>query len=482
MPIGAKTAPRLSLDIERFTLDNGLRVVLNPDRSVPTVGLALTYDVGFRSEPEGSTGFAHLFEHFMFQGSENLEKGQYDKLVTGNGGINNGSTHPDFTNYIVHFPSSALELQLWMEADRMRGLVLTAEALQNQIDVVKEEIRLNVLNRPYGGFPWIYMPPIIFRSFNNAHNGYGSFVDLEGATPEDTQVFFDTYYTPSNAVLALAGDFDPASVRVLIERHFGDLPSRPAPGVPDCSEPRPDKERRGVHHDPMAPMPALALSYRVPDPVARFRDYRAAVILLEILTEGDASRLYKRLVKQDRICTHVQGNIGVFGAWEMRDPTTFDLMAFHPGGTVEQVQTAIDEEIEKISSGIDASELNRARTGLISSYVRDVDSPLDRAIPLGVFELQRGRGELLNEIPQLLAEIEPADVVAVAEEWLRPDSRGVLEWVNGPAPEGQTKAAKPKRAGAKKKPGTRASTPKSATPTSAPSSGASGKTPRKVTK
>ena len=331
----------------------------------------------------------------------------------------------------------------------MAGLVLTAESLQNQIDVVKEEIRLNVLNAPYGGFPWIYMPPVIFKSFNNAHNGYGSFDDLEAATAEDTQAFFDKYYTASNAVLSLAGDFDIADVRNLIERHFGGLPKRPAPPVPDCSEPRPDKERRGVHHDPLAPMPGLALAYRVPDPIKNFREYLAAVMLVEILTEGDASRLHKRLVKQDRSCTNVEGSIGGFDAWEMRDPTTLDLMVFHPGGTVEQVQNAIDEEIEKLSAGIEASELTRARTALISSYVRRVDSPLSRAIPLGVFELQRGRGELINEIPQLLAEVEPADVVAIAEEWLRPNSRGVLEWVNGPAPKAKSKAStksKPKSA------------------------------------
>jgi zinc protease len=447
LPTGTKTVPRLNLAVERFTLDNGLRVVLNPDRSVPTVGLSLTYDVGFRSEPEGSTGFAHLFEHFMFQGSNNLEKGQYDKLVMGNGGILNGSTHPDFTNYIVQIPSSALELQLWLEADRMAGLVLTPEALQNQIDVVKEEIRLNVLNRPFGGFPWIYMPPVIFKTFNNAHNGYGSFVDLEAATAEDTQEFFDKYYVASNAVLALAGDFDLADVRNLIDRHFGDLPKRPAPPVPDCSEPRPDSERHDVHYDPLAPMPALAISYRVPDPIGKFEEYCAAVLLTEILTEGDASRLHQRLVKQDRTCAFVQGGIGGFDAWEMRDPTTLDLMAFHPGGSADQVKKAVDEEIEKVVAGISHEELVRARTAMISGYLRQIDSPLERAIPLANFELQRGRGELINEIPEALAAVSTDDIVAVAAEWLKPDSRGVLEWVNGPEPatksNGKAKSAKP---------------------------------------
>ena len=472
MPTGTKTLPRLNLAVERFTLDNGLRVVLNPDRSVPTVGLSLTYDVGFRSEPEGSTGFAHLFEHFMFQGSENLEKGQYDKLVMGNGGILNGSTHPDFTNYIVQIPSSALELQLWLEADRMRGLVLTPESLQNQIDVVKEEIRLNVLNRPFGGFPWIYMPPVIFDSFNNSHNGYGSFVDLEAATAEDTQAFFDRYYVASNAVLSLAGDFDLASIRNLVERHFGDLAKKPAPPLPDCSEPRPNRERRDVHHDPLAPMPALAISYRVPDPVKNFSQYCAAVLLVEILSEGDASRLHQRLVKQDRTCAFIGGGIGGFDAWEMRDPTTLDLTLFHPGGTAAQVQKAVDEEIEKVTSGIGHEELVRARTAMVSNYLRQIDSPLERAIPLAIFEMQHGRGELINEIPEALAAVTTDDIVAVASEWLRPDSRGVLEWVNGPAP---TKKASAKKASAKKSSARKSSARKSV-------ARKSGKSSRKVSK
>src|SRR5687767_12883482 len=165
-----RKVPSPTLAVERFQLDNGLRVVAGPDRSSPTVAIVVYYDVGFRSEPEGRTGFAHLFEHLMFQGSVNLEKGMLDKLLMGNGGILNGSTNSDYTNYINHLPSTALELGLFIEADRMRGLRLTPESLQNQIDVVKEEIRVNVLNVPYGGFPWIDLPPLMFRTFNNAHN------------------------------------------------------------------------------------------------------------------------------------------------------------------------------------------------------------------------------------------------------------------------------------------------------------------------
>ncbi len=177
--------------LERFTLPNGLRVVLAPDRSAPVIGVAVVYDVGIRSEPEGRTGFAHLFEHLMFQGSESLEKLAHFRYIQGSGGTFNGSTHIDYTDYYEMLPSNALERALFLEADRMRGPRLTEENLRNQVDVVKEEIRVNVLNRPYGGFPWLKVPPVMFDTFPNAHDGYGSFEDLEAATVPDAADFFE---------------------------------------------------------------------------------------------------------------------------------------------------------------------------------------------------------------------------------------------------------------------------------------------------
>ncbi len=196
--------------LERFTLPNGLRVVLAPDRSAPVIGIAVVYDVGIRSEPEGRTGFAHLFEHLMFQGSESLEKLAHFRHIQGAGGTFNGSTHLDYTDYYEMLPSNALERALFLEADRMRGPRLTEENLHNQVDVVKEEIRVNVLNRPYGGFPWLKLPPVLFSTFPNAHDGYGSFDDLESATVNDAAEFFERYYAAGNAVLAVAGDLDVA--------------------------------------------------------------------------------------------------------------------------------------------------------------------------------------------------------------------------------------------------------------------------------
>src|SRR5687767_12045610 len=271
--------PTPSLPLERFTLGNGLRVVLQPDRTAPSVAVAISYDVGFRSEPEGRTGFAHLFEHLMFQGSRSLGKGEFDRLIEGNGGNMNASTHTDFTVYYEALPSNALEVALFGEADRMHEIALTEENLRNEVEVVKEEIKVNVHNRPYGGFPWLHLPAVMFRTFPNAHDGYGSFEDLEAATLDDTAMFFERYYAPANAILAIAGDVDTAHVQGLVERHFSRVPKRDAPPAPSHGEPLPEKERRAAHTDPNAPLPALALGYRVPDPLTRFDEYVATVVL-----------------------------------------------------------------------------------------------------------------------------------------------------------------------------------------------------------
>ena len=423
-----KRLPKPKLAIERFTLDNGLRVVVSPDRSAPTVAIAVYYDVGFRSEPEGRTGFAHLFEHVAFEGSVHLAKGEADKLIEGNGGYGNGSTSYDYTNYLSLLPASATELGLFLEADRMRGLRLTEESLRNQIDVVKEEIRVNVLNRPYGGFPWIDLPPVMFRTFNNAHNGYGSFVDLEDASVEDAAAFFDTYYAPANAVLSIAGAVRIDDVRGLVQRHFGDIPARPAPPTGSWDEPAPSEERRATKPDAMAPMPALAIGYRVPDPIDELDDYLASLLLLEVLTDGDSSRLHQRLVKKDRVASHVMGMIGPFGdPFEVRDPTMLQLIAYHPDASADEVVGSIDDEVIRIGAGLPQAEIDRAVTSFASDWFRRLDDLLERAMTIGVLEQQRGEGELVNEIPARLATITPDAVGAAADRWLRPGSRAVLE-------------------------------------------------------
>ena len=404
-----------------------------PDSSAPTVAIAVVYDVGFRSEPEGMTGFAHLFEHLMFEGSVTLEKGQHDKLVTGNGGVMNGSTRADYTNYYEQLPSNALELGLYLEADRMRGLRLTDENVQNQIAVVKEEIRVNVVNQPFGGFPWILLPPVMFKTFANAHNGYGSFVDLEAATVDQAAEFFDKYYAPGNATLVVAGDLDVAKTRDMVEQHFGTVPARAVPPLGSFAEPVPAEERRGVHHDPLAPLGAVAVAYRVPDPINQFEDYVSSAVLTDLLTEGNASRLYQRLVKRDQLASHVGGMLGTFGdPFDMRDPTMLQLLAYHPGGDIEPLLDALDEEVGAVADGAAAEEeVERVVTTMTAQTIRRVDDMMNRALAAAALEQQRSRAELLGELPALLAAVTPDDVTRVAGQWLQPTSRAVLEVVPG---------------------------------------------------
>ncbi|MDW5330401.1 pitrilysin family protein [Plantactinospora sp. KLBMP9567] len=433
MAAGRSRIPATKHSVERFTLDNGLRVVLAPDRSAPVVGVAVVYDVGIRSEPEGRTGFAHLFEHLMFQGSENLEKLAHFRHVQGAGGTFNGSTHLDYTDYWETLPSNALERALFLEADRMRGPRLTEENLRNQVDVVKEEIRVNVLNRPYGGFPWLRLPPVMFDTFANAHDGYGSFDDLESASIDDATDFFDRYYACGNAVLAVGGDLDVAEATALIERHFGDVPARPAPARPDFVEPDLTGERRQAYTDKLAPLPAVAAAWRVPDPIGDFAGYLPYVVLAEVLTDGDASRLVERLVLRDRTVTSVGGYLGLMGdPFDVRDPTALVLQAhLPPDGAVEKVLQTIDEELDRVATdGLAADELARTQARMATHLLRETDAVLGRTLQMAVLEQQRGDPGLLGELPRLVGEVTEEQVRAAAAI-LRPQRRAAVEVVPG---------------------------------------------------
>ena len=427
--------PSPSFDLHQVTLSNGLRVVLAPDRSAPVVGIAVLYDVGIRSEPEGRTGFAHLFEHLMFQGSANLEKLEHFRYVQSSGGMFNGSTHFDYTNYFEALPSNALERGLFLEADRMLSPRITEENLANQIAVVKEEIRVNVLNRPYGGFPWLELPPVLFDTFPDAHNGYGGFVDLESATVEDATDFFHRYYAPANAVLAVAGDLDVDETVELIEKHFGGIPKRRRPVRPDFGEPPLASERRAVTTDAHAPIPAVAIGYRVPDPVAQLDEHLAGVLLSEILAEGDASRLQRRLVHRDRVVTDVSAYLGEFGdPFDERDPTAFTITAHYPNPeSLERILAAVDEELARVAAdGLEPGELDRVRTRAVSVLFREMDAVLSRALEFAKFELIFGRAELISELPDRLTAVTGADVQAAAAA-LSPERRAVVELIAGGA-------------------------------------------------
>ncbi|WP_372511980.1 M16 family metallopeptidase [Frankia umida] len=432
----SQSFPVPSYPIERVRLGNGLRVLFAPDRTAPVVAVSVHYDVGFRSEPQGRTGFAHLFEHLMFQGSANVGKAEHPKHVQAAGGIFNGSTHPDHTDYYELLPSGALELALFLEADRMRSPKITQQNLENQIAVVQEEIRVNVLNRPYGGFPWISLPPVAFDTFPNAHNGYGDFTELAAASLDDAEDFFDKFYAPGNAVLTVTGDFDPAEALTFVERYFGDIPARAVPAPGSFAEPVRSQERRERITDRLAPRAAFAVGYRVPDPIGDLTGFLAYCLLADVLSDGDASRLERRLVQHDRSVTGVRASLGTFGSpFEQRDPLLFTLEARQSeDATADGVLAAVDEELGRLAhDGLVVGELERVQARVVSSLLREADDALGRAMSIAVHELRRGRPELVNELPAEFAAV-TADEVTAAAASLLDQGRSVLELEAGAAP------------------------------------------------
>jgi len=415
--------------VQRFRLENGLRVVLAPDRSVPVVAVTVSYDVGMRSEPEGRTGFAHLFEHLMFQGSANVPKMEHARLVQAAGGTFNGSTHQDYTNYYEALPAEALERALFLEADRMAAPAITEENLRNQIDVVKEEIRVNVLNRPYGAFPWLQLPGIAFESFANTHDGYGSFVDLESSTVDDAADFFHRYYAPGNAVLCLGGDLDVEETERLVHRWFGPIEAREVPPTPPTGEPSPTTVRSGVVEDRLAPAPAVALGWRVPDPVGDLDTYLGSVLLAELLSEGDASRLERRLVHDDQLAVAQSSYVGLFGdPFDVRDATLLTAQVHHPASVpVEKVIAAVHEEIGRVAAeGVGPDELARVQARTEAQLLRQADSVLGRTLAFATGELIHGRAELAGELAARLAAV-GSEQVQSAARGLDPGTVAVLE-------------------------------------------------------
>ena len=418
--------------LHRATLSNGLRVLVVPDPSTPVVGVAVHVDVGFRSEPEGRTGFAHLFEHLMFQGSESLEKLAHFRHVQASGGIFNGSTHQDYTDYFEVLPGAGLERALFLEADRLRAPKLTEENLRNQVDVVKEEIRLNVHNRPYGGVPWILLPPVLYDTFPNAHNGYGDFSELEQASLDDAAAFFDTFYAPANAQVTVYGDLDSADgvdgTLALVEKHFGDIPARPAPERPSFGEPAPGVERRQSVTDAHAPLPAMAVGYRVPDPAAELDAYLAHAMLASVLTDGESARLQRRLVQGEGLVTDVTASNGLMGGpLDARDPDTFTITAVHPAAVdPDRVLGVVDEELDRLAArGPGPDELAGQSARWAAALHREDDRAMFRMLGLGSRELLYGRAEIARELPERLAALGTDDVAAAAAR-MRDAGRAVL--------------------------------------------------------
>jgi predicted Zn-dependent peptidase len=422
-------AARFQVPVEYHKLDNGLKVVLSPDHTAPTTTIAVYYGIGFRVEPRDRTGFAHLFEHLMFQGSDNLGKMEFIKLIQSNGGVLNGSTRFDFTNYFEIVPAHTLETMLWAEADRMRSLAINAENLKNQQDVVKNEVRVNVLNQPYGGFPWLDLPQYANTNWFNAHNFYGDLSDLDAATLDDARNFFKTYYAPNNAALSIVGDFDPPQVLALVKKYFDAIPAQPQPPRPDISEPRQTEEKRATKVDEKAPRPALAIGWHAP--AQDTPEYYAMALIDQILASGNDSWLYEDLVQKRGLTGEVSSSLNALGnMFNIDGPTLYMTWLFHDKDkTADQILAALDAQVARLQNeNVDAATLARARMKMRSSFYDDVEGffGFGRADLLSSFALFDDDPNRINTVEEKFAGVTPELIRRTAQEYLRPTNRTVL--------------------------------------------------------
>ncbi|MBK5256984.1 MAG: insulinase family protein [Vicinamibacteria bacterium] len=429
-PLTASAAETLKVPFEYHKLDNGLKVVLSKDTTAPTATVTVYYNIGFRIEPKGRTGFAHLFEHLMFQGSGNLGKMEFVRLIQKNGGVMNGSTRFDFTNYYQVVPANTVETVLWAEADRMKGLAIDQDNLTNQQGVVKNEVKVNVLNQPYGGFPWIDMPMTANTNWYNAHNFYGDLAELDAATLADAKSFFETYYSPNNAALVVSGDIDPAQTLAWIKKYFGSIKAVTLPPSADISEPRQEKEKRAVKHYPEAPRPALAVAYHAPGRMTP--EYFAMGLIDQILLQGKDSRLHQALVQDKGYTDEVSGGINsdLGNLFDINGPTFLQAYLFHDKTTsTEAVLAAFDAEIEKLRAApIDVATLDLAKVKARSWLYAQMEDffGFGKANLLASFALFDDDPGRINGLEAEFAKVTPELIQKTAQEYLRSTNRTIL--------------------------------------------------------
>lgn len=421
------TAQQLKVPVEYYKLPNGLKVVLSPDKTAPIVDIGVYYNIGFRIEPKDRTGFAHLFEHMMFQGSQNLGKMEFIKLVQQNGGILNGSTRFDFTNYFEVLPAHKLETGLWAEADRMKGLAITQDNLTNQQGVVKNEVKVNVLNQPYGGFPWLDMPQYANKNWYNAHNFYGDLKDLDSANLTDVNTFFKTYYAPNNAVLVVVGDFEPADAKKMIEQYFAVIPSSTLPPKPDLTEPKQEQEQRFVKEDKLANKPAIAIAYKMPD--RNTPEYYAMGLIDQLLVQGKDSKLYQYLVQNKGYTSNVSGGINYLGnMFNYNGPMVWMADLIHDSTVnADSIIVQFDKAVKDMS-GVTQDDVNLAlvkiRSGLYDAMGGQFG--LGKVDLLASFALFDNDPNKINTLESEFKKVTPELIKKTAAQYLQPANRTIL--------------------------------------------------------
>jgi zinc protease len=434
--LGAQTgnsSSNFSVPVVYRKLPNGLRVVVSENHAAPVVVVEVMYRIGFRIEPKDRTGFAHLFEHLMFQGSEHVAKFEHVRIVNENGGVLNGSTRFDHTNYFEVMPSNALELAMYLEADRMRSLKITPENLKNQQDVVSEEVRVNVLNQPYAAFEWLGLPQKANTNWYNSHNFYGDLHDIEAATIDDVKKFFETYYAPNNAVLVVTGDATVDEVMALAAKHFGGIPQRPLPPRPDISEPPQSAEKSSVEKDKLARTPAVAFGYHLPERMTK--DFFSLSLLDPLLVGDESSKMYQALAKENQIASSVAGgfNYGLGNNFDYNGPMLYTFRVdYRPDMKGADVMKIVDKVIDAVQEhGITDDELQQAKVNFRSQFLESLEGGIipgfGRADLLAALALYDDNPNRINTILSDLDKVSASDVRAAARRYLVPTNRTIID-------------------------------------------------------
>lgn len=421
-------------------LSNGLRVIISEDHYAPVVALAVSYGVGSKDERAGRTGFAHLFEHMMFKGSENVGPGEHFFLIFNYGGNMNGTTSSDRTVYYEVLPKNQLDMGLFLESDRMRSLAITQENLDNQRQAVQEERRLRLDNQPYGQSQERFNE-MAYDNFAYKHSVIGSMEDLNAATVEDVSDFFRTYYAPNNAVIALVGDLDTKATLAKVEKYFGNIARQPNPKQVDLAEPEMKGVRRETMTDGLARVAQLRMGFKIPS--ATTADAPSLQALAQILGGGESSRLYQTLVKDKQLCS----SIGAGSGARMGPGMLTITCSVSPGKNIQEAEALISEEVAKLHSAVVTNEeLKRVKTSARRNAVSIRESALSRAMQMANDAVMYNDPNRINTMADKLTAVTPADVQRVAKAYLRQDNEIVMHTlpVPAPLPAGPKPAAPPK--------------------------------------
>lgn len=450
-PVTAEvSAQTFQLPIESYQLDNGLTVILSTDHSAPVVSVGVFYQNGYRTEAKNRTGYSHLLEHLMFQGTSNLAAGEYQTLIRQTGGFAYGETQLDNSQFVQSVPAHSLETVLWAEADRMQGLSFDAQSLEKQKAVIKAEVNHRLNQSNYGGFPWLTMPQLAFDNWHNNHDFYGDLRDIETATVEHVSAFYQRHYQPQNAILVIVGDFNLLAAKAMIKQHFSQIFSnideqmlaQNEKRIADISEPKQLTEKLATHYALLAPNPALALAYQMP---ARGTvGFYSMLVIDQLLLQGHDSQLYQALTTQHNYKGQLTGGVNFLlgNSFSNNNPMLWTISLTYPASlTAEDVRQIIEQKIAQLRNNMISKQqlkqaINKVKAQLFD--LLDYEYGIGRASLLASLEMFDGGAAELNKIEGYLGQLTPELIKQTAEQYLTINNRSTIILTPGDAPKAET--------------------------------------------